>query len=294
MFMKMNKYLTLIRLLFAISAVSCFISCEEDITVDLPVPEEQLVVEGYITPGSPAFVFISKTAAFFAPVDSATLVSYTIKDAIVTISDGFTTDTLLAPAPDLGYLYVSPNMLGEIGKTYFLNIELPDGRVANSVTTIFNPVPLDSVWFEVQPGLDSLGWTWATLSDPPTPGNCYRWFAKRLGKDDDFVAPTGSVLEDKFFNGLTFDFIYNRGTAPNSTAEDDENEEAGYFKVGDTIVIKFAAITEDSFDFWRAAETQASSNGNPFGSPAPLKSNVNGAVGIWEGFSYSLDTIVAQ
>lgn len=292
--MRIKKYINLFRVLFAIVTVSFFISCEKDITVDLPVPEEQLVVEGYITPGSPATVFISKTAAFFAPVDSATLVSYTIKNALVTITDGFTTDTLLAPAPDIGYLYVSPNMIGEIGKTYFLKIETSDGRVATSVTTINNPVALDSVWFEVQQGLDTLGWAWATLNDPATPGNSYRWFAKRLGKDDDFIAPLGSVIEDKFFNGLYFDFAYNRGQVPNSTAEDDENEEAGYFKVGDTIVVKFASITEDSFDFWRAAETQASSNGNPFGSPAPLKSNVEGAIGIWEGFSYTLDTIVAQ
>ncbi len=153
---------------------------------------------------------------------------------------------------------------------------------------------LDSVWFQVQPGLDTLGWAWATLNDPPVAGNSYRWFAKRLGKDDDFIAPLGSVIEDKFFNGLYFDFAYNRGQVPNSTAEDDENEEAGYFKVGDSIVVKFASITEQSFDFWRAAETQASSNGNPFGSPAPLKSNIEGALGIWEGFSFTLDTIVAQ
>lgn len=48
-------------------------------------------------------------------------------------------------------------------------------------------------------------------------------------------------------------------------------KEAGYFKIGDTIVVKYATITKESFDFWRSAETQASSNGNPFGSPAPLK-----------------------
>ena len=28
------------------------ISCEEDITVDLPTPEPKIVIEGYITPGA--------------------------------------------------------------------------------------------------------------------------------------------------------------------------------------------------------------------------------------------------
>ncbi|MBK9423373.1 MAG: DUF4249 family protein [Bacteroidetes bacterium] len=93
---------------------------------------------------------------------------------------------------------------------------------------------------------------------------------------------------------MSFDLVYNRGELPNSTAEEDENEEDGYYKKGDTIVVKFASITKESFDFWRAAETQSSSNGNPFGSAAPLNSNVQGAIGIWEGFSYTLDTVIAQ
>ncbi len=285
-----KKYI-FISLLGLIALMS---SCEKDITVDLPQPEKQLVIEGYITPGAPAYVFISSTDAFFAPVDAATLISATIKDAIVTITDGIIVDTLLAPLPGLGYLYVSPHLTGEIGKTYFLKVVTQDGKVATSVTHIESPVPLDSVWFEVQQGLDTLGWAWARVTDPVVPGNSYRWFAKRLGKDDDFIAPLGSVIEDKFFNGLSFNFAYNRGQVPNSNAEDDNNEEAGFFKIGDTIVVKFASITKESFDFWRAAETQASSNGNPFGSPAPLKSNINGGIGIWEGFSFTLDTIVAQ
>ncbi len=269
-------------------------SCERDITVDLPKPEIKLVIEGYITPGSPAYVFISNTAAFFDPVDSLSLIAAAEKNALITISDGLIIDTLIAPVPGLGYFYISANMLGEVGKTYILNVTTQNGRTASATTRINLPVSLDSIWFQKQSPTDSLGWTWARLSDSPLPGNSYRWFAKRLGKDEDFIAPIGSVIEDKFFNGLSFDFAYNRGTAPNSTAEDDNNEEEGFFKTGDTIVVKFASITEESFDFWRAAETQASSNGNPFGSPAPLKSNINGGIGIWEGFSFTLDTTVAQ
>lgn len=268
--------------------------CERDITVDLPNPEQELVVEGYINPGGPAYVFISRTAEFFAPVDSASLAGYAEKNALVVVSDGIISDTLIAPLPDLGYLYVSTLLTGEVGKTYSLYIRTSDGKEATSTSTIMPPVALDSVWFKVQGDLDSLGWMWARLSDPGTPGNAYRWFAKRTNKDDDFITPSGSVFEDKFFNGLSFDLVYNRGELPNSTAEEDENEEDGYYKKGDTVVVKFASITKESFDFWRAAETQSSSNGNPFGSAAPLKSNVQGAIGIWEGFSYTLDTVIAQ
>ena len=269
-------------------------SCERDITVDLPQPEEQIVVEGYITPGAYPLVFISRTAPFFAPLDSATLLQYTVKDAVVTVSNGTVTDTLLAPFSTTGYLYTGTNITGEIGKTYTLNIQLPDGRSCSSVTTIPQPVTLDSLWFRLLPENDSLGWAWARLTDPPQAGNCYRWFAKRMGKDNDFIAPFGSVTDDRFYNGLSFDFAATRGKVPNSTAEDDNNEEEGLFKIGDTIVVRFCSITEDSYRFWRAAESQASSNGNPFAAPAPLKGSINGGVGIWEGFSFQIDTIYAQ
>ncbi len=289
--MNLNK--SVLHAVFLISLSWMFASCEKDITVDLPVPEEQIVVEGYINPGKPAYVFISKTAPFFAPYDNASLLNYTIRNAIVTISDGVDTDTLLAPVPDIGYLYVSPGMVGEVGKNYFLKIQTADGKTLTSITTIKPVIPLDSVWFQTQPLLDSLGWMWARLTDPLAAGNNYRWFAKRLGKDVDFIAPIGSVFEDKFFNGLSFEFAYNRGQVPNSLAEDDNNEEEGYFKRGDTIVVKFASITNESYEFWRAAETQSSSNGSPFASPAPLKTNINGGIGIWEGFAYTLDTVIA-
>jgi len=283
---KYFKYLLPVFLLF-------IISCERDITVDLPVPEQKYVIEGYITPGNPAYVFISKTAAYFAPLDSSSLINYAVKNAIVTVSDGTITDTLVAPLPDYGYVYISPRLTGQVGKEYTLKMVGPDGTVLTSKTYIHAPVALDSVWFKLQPENDSLGWMWATLSDPAEPGNRYRWFAKRLTKDEDFIAPIGSVIEDKFFNGLTFDFAYNRGEVPNSNTEDDENEEEGYFKKGDTVVVKFASITRESFDFWRAAEAQSSSNGNPFSSPAPLISNIEGGLGIWEGFSFTLDTVIA-
>lgn len=282
------------QVIFLFFSVLFFASCEKDITLDIPGAEQKLVVEGYITPGFPAYVFLSKTAGVYDPLDTNSLINYSVIGAIVTISDGFTTDTLVQVDPSIGYLYISPAMVGVVGRSYTLNVVTPEGFTASSVTHINPPVSLDSAWFQVIPELDSLGWIWGRLSDPDTMGNRYRVFAKRLGKDDDFIAPFGSVTDDKFYNGLTFDFAFQRGSVPNSDAEDDNNEEAGYFKLGDTIVVKSACITKESYDFWRAAETQASNNGNPFGSITPLVSNVNGALGIWEGFSFTLDTVVAQ
>jgi len=275
-----------------------FFSCEKDITVDLPQPEKQVVVEGYIETGRVPYVLISYSTAYFAPFDSASLVNTGVKNATVIISDGTVSDTLAQLFPDYGYLYVSvsfpPKIIGEAGKEYFLKIITEDGKELSSQTRILPPIPLDSTWFKVQPDNDTLGYTWAHLTDPDSLGNVYRWFTKRIGKDKDFIAPLGSVFEDKFINGKSFDFAYNRGEVPNSIAEDDNNDEAGFFKVGDTIVVKFCTVGKESFEFWRAAESQYSNNGNPFAATTNLESNIIGGIGIFEGYSTTYDTIIAR
>jgi hypothetical protein len=59
--------------------------------------------------------------------------------------------------------------------------------------------------------------------DPDTLGNGYRWLAKRINagpdggpKDAGFVAPFFSVFEDRFVNGLTFDFNFARVPFPSA------------------------------------------------------------------------------
>ncbi|MEP7171351.1 MAG: DUF4249 domain-containing protein [Bacteroidota bacterium] len=294
--------------LYITTGILFFASCEKDITVDLPKPDSQIVVEGYIEAGPILLstlpyavprVFISYSQAYFAPFDSTSLINSGVKNATVTISNGTVTETLVPPFPEFGYLYAPDssqvfNMIGEAGKDYSLKITTEDGKTITAHTHIYPPIPLDSIWFKVQPGLDSLGYVWAHLNDPDTLGNIYRWFAKRIGKDKDFIAPFGSIFEDKFINGQSFDFAYNRGQIPNSIAEDDKNDEQGYFKAGDTIVIKFCTVGRESFDFWRTAETQYSNNGNPFAATTNIQSNITGGLGIFEGYSATYDTVIAK
>ena len=287
------KPATVFTLFFLIVALA-FLSCEKNITVDLPRPEQKIVVEGYIETGQKAIVTLTKSAAFFDPVDSASLLSYIIWNnaAIVTVSDGATSEQLIPVIDTNQYIplvYKSQTLIGQEGKTYSLTVVV-DGKTLTAVTTIPHAVPLDSVWYKEQEGHDSLGFAWAHLTDPDSLGNCYRWFAKRLGKDKRFLAPIGSVFEDKFINGKSFDFAYNRGSEPN---EDEEESSRGYFSLGDTIAVKFCAIDRAHFDFWRIEETQVSNNGNPFAAPAPIPTNIHGGIGIWGGYAATYDTIIA-
>ena len=279
-----------------------FTSCEKNVTVEIPQSKNKIVVEGYVETGKIPFVILSHTLPFFGSINIESVVQNTIQGASVIVNNGTITDTLIQ-IPGYG-IYFCPHIIGEAGKTYSLRI-ITNGIVLTATTSVPNPVPLDSTWFKIDGNRDSLGYLWAHLSDPDTLGNYYRWFARRINrytygsrigerKDSIFVTPRGSVLEDKFVNGKSFDFGYNRGSIPNSTKDDDNNDERNFFKRGDTIVVKFCAIDRAHFLFWRTEEMQVGNNGNPFGSPAPIISNIDGGLGIWGGYASTFDTVIAR
>jgi hypothetical protein len=295
----MNKLLYIITFFVIICG---FIACEKNVTVEIPETEELLVVEGYIETGTQPIVLLTKSLPFFGHINSNDILVNSITGATVIIDNGTVSDTL-DQIPGYG-IYTSTSMTGETGKTYRLTIITGD-KTLTAETTIPNPVKLDSVWWKPDGNRDSLGFAWAHLTDPDTLNNCYRWFARRINhyttgsdsgdvKDSIFIAPLGSVFDDKYINNKSFDFNFPRGNANYSTKEDDNNDERFYFKRGDTIVLKFTSIDRAHFKFWRSEETQVGNNGNPFGSPAPVYGNINGGLGIWGGYSPAFDTIIAQ
>lgn len=277
-------------------------SCEKNVTVEIPEVSEEFVVEGKIEEGEAPFVLLSRTLPFFGTINTNNLIQNSVTGAMVTLSDGSRVDTLVQ-FPGIG-LYTSTTIRGEVGKTYSLRIEV-EGKVITASTYMPPAIALDSVWWKVNGERDSLGFAWAHLTDPDTLGNYYRWFAQRINrytygpeigrmKDSIFIAPIGSVFEDKFINGKSFDFGFNRGNSPTTNKEDDFNDEKFFFKRGDTIVVKFCTLDRRHFEFWRTAETQISNSGNPFGSPAPITSNIEGGLGVWGAYACSYDTIYAQ
>lgn len=294
------------RNLLVLLAVLLMAACEKNIDIDLKNSESKIVVEGYVEAGFVPYVILSRSQDFFAPIGPSTLNNLPLRGAIVTISDGTDTVQLLEVdttinGVQVGGFYIAldpqtllPTLIGTPGTTYTLQVRTGNGEAVSSTALLPPPVALDSTWFKVQEDFDSLGFVWAKLKDPDTIGNHYRWFAKRLTKDAFFIAPFGSTFEDRFINGQRFDFAYNRGSIQNSTAEEDRNEEAGFYKKGDTIVIKFCTVDRSTFEFWRDAENQLGSSGSPFAVPSNVKSNILGGRGLFATYTASYDTVIAQ
>ena len=283
-------------LFFLLSFSFFFFSCEKNITVDIPESKAKLVVEGSIEQNEYPLVFLTKNLPYFGVTDSASIINIIVQDAVVTVSDGITTDTLQKTF-NFNYFppiyYTGSKIKGETGKTYYLTV-ISEGRKYTSHTTILpSPIGIDSLWFEIDKEQDSLGYLWAVYNDPPEPGNYYRLYAKRFKKDNIFIPVLGSIYDDKFFNGQQFTFSMIRGVSNiNSTEKDPEY---GYFKIGDTVISKFTSIDKASYDFWRSAEGEMYSNGNPFMTPSQIVTNIEGgALGVWTGYGVFTDTVICK
>ena len=316
-------------LLIPITAIILLSSCEKEITVDLPYTDPQLVVNGTIEPGRAPIVVLTRTAGYFDPTDYASLLGTFVQGATITIDDGngpvqldqicgaaIPPELLIDAASLIGldplvvqfgnlciYTKLDGSLNGAIGRTYALNVSA-EGKTATSTTKLPNAVVLDSLWFKLaqqDAGDDSLGYVWTRLSDPDTMGNAYRFMTRRIslrsnGRQEDptFIGAIGSAFYDKFINGQTLDFFNVRGRQAFNSNEEDENEESGKFKVGDTVAVKFVSIGYTEYDFYQTFEANVSSQGDLFSTPANARTNISGGIGIWAGWAPSYDTVVCQ
>ena len=288
-------------------------ACSKEVKIDMPGFEEQFVIDGSIETGSPAIIFLSNTRDIYAPTDINSYLSGFISGATVIVSNGTITDTLIEictdnlpagfesiaeeffglPIDELVNLhlcaYVSTGLVGEVGKTYTLKV-INNDKTYTSSTKIENPSALDNLYWKEQVNLPGYGFSWAKITDSPVMGDAYRWEVKNSG-DLFYSKPFQPFTDDRFFNGLTFEFsVENPMSFRDSTIED---QYRGYYKLGDTIVVKFSKLGKKEFQFFEKKYNQIYSGGNPFATPTNIPTNIEGgALGIWAGFSPWYDTLI--
>ena len=277
-------------LLFVVVLIT---ACRKEIKVNLPEYTQKLVVEASIETGQTAQVLLSFTAPYFGNADLSNPSQFFVKGAFVTVSDGVLVDTLKELLVSNFPIYIGTKVFGQVGKNYQLTMLIND-KTYTANTVIRQPIALDSLFFKWEK--DSLGFCWGHLSEPAGIGNCYRWFAKRKTIDAFFAAPFASAFEDKFVDGKSFDFAYERPAQPNGQQANDGDLSKGYYRVGDTIVVKFCTIGYNEYTFWRSYYSNKSSNSNPFSAPTNLQSTIVGGdvIGSFVGYSPSFDTLVVK
>ncbi|TAF50297.1 MAG: DUF4249 family protein, partial [Sphingobacteriia bacterium] len=225
-----------------------------------------------------------------------------VRDAVVSISVGnrffpmVFRQVVLANGARLGFYTNDPTssqpLLGTIGTSYTLNIQYK-GQTYSATTTIPAVVKnIDSLWSRPvlnRPTSDSFRILMGRFTDPPGLGNYVRYFT-RVNRQE-FLPGSNSAFDDNVIDGTTYTVAIDRGVNRNFPPEDRDN--ASFFKIGDTVTVKFASNDKATYDFWRTWEFAFQSIGNPFASPGVVLGNVNnGALGAFCGYGVRYKTLV--
>jgi hypothetical protein len=287
---------------FLSSLAMLFVSCEKEIDIRVDASTPVLVVEASINQYSSLlnYVFLTTSIDYFKP----DLTPGGIKGATVFIYEGIITgkDTTypdanrtqlfnigdinidsLSPFSQFGQgVYVNPLFMGKENTSYKLDITLTDGRKVTGYTTIPKVVPITSIYYEIIGQPDNNGLRSAYMSfdfTDPIEQNNYRIAIKKGG--DSAALGWGNTdtydnFDDEIINGVARTYPFEDG-----------------FTEKDTINLFFSTIGRKELLFWQSFGS-ASNSGNPFSTPAILKSNLTGATGCFTGYGVSFKQLILK
>ncbi|MEO1258297.1 MAG: DUF4249 domain-containing protein [Bacteroidota bacterium] len=276
----MKNLIYLLSCVFVALLFSCG-NLEKEIELELPPYESQIVVECYLIPGQPMSLLLTKSAAYFDPLptDESEFVESILEDsAEVTIRHNGVTYELenqlfFNNTTSKFFNYFNAELVPEeFDNDFFLNIKTKDGREITSQTRLLPVVPIDSVVVEFNEEQDTLARVLTYLPEDPDMDNYYRRMLHLESLDSipeqDFTTNDDFVDDEQLVFGSGFDF-----------------------KEGETVINSIFHIDRAYFDFLESVFFAIDANGNPFGQPAVINSNLEGdAIGIFTGLS--VDRIV--
>jgi len=302
--------------LFIFFFVLGFTSCETEFIPEGTNTNPDFVIEAYLeksSEGIPIYLILSKTIGFYSEFSSDRIQDLFIKADSVIIQDGnnniLLSELCLNDLPEelrkmaferLGlnpdsvsidlcvYTDLSNRLQLREDAAYNLLVYV-DQRILSSTTSIPKVIPLDSIWFDNVPGkgLDSFAQMFCIIRDLPGESNFYRYFT--AGPNENLIAGFTSVTDDYFFDGQEFKFSLQRAVPPGQGFSDT----SGYFRVGDTVRLKWCNIDQDHFDFWNTLEVSRTRQG-PFSSYVRIKGNIKGGLGIFGGQNCNYYTLVVK
>jgi hypothetical protein len=175
------------------------------------------------------------------------------------------------PLTKKAFNYFNPTLVPQdYDNSFSLEIITPDGKNINAKTRLLPVIPIDSVVIERNEKVDTLFRVLTYLTDVPNQENYYRRMLHHNSLD--------SIPEQDF---TTFDDFVDDGKIVFGSGYD--------FEEGDTVYNTIFHIDRAYFDFWESTFNAVNANGNPFGQPSAIISNLQGdagAIGIFTGLSY--------
>ncbi|MCC9138416.1 DUF4249 domain-containing protein [Pontibacter silvestris] len=268
-----------ILLLYFLTILLVFCSCEEVIELDLKEVEPEVVIEGVITdqPG-PYTVEISKSAGFYEPNTFPA-----ISGASVVISDGLGNEELLTEVSP--GIYQPSTLQGQRGVTYTLKVEI-EGKAYTAQSKIPDQqIPLDSLTFSYEEKslfLDEGYYATAYFHDPAGAENFYR--LKVLVNDEVYVFEDDDettedtnlwLTRDKFTNGNVVEYDFPHTLKP-----------------GDTVYVELHHLNQDTYDYYRTFADVI--DGSAVAPSNPISNFGDQALGHFAAFSVSYKTAIVK
>jgi hypothetical protein len=257
--MTINKYLK-VSILALMTTIS--IACSEIIIININDSDPQLMLEASMGEGEYAMVLLTRSVNLyhtgeFPPVTSA----------VVSISDNDGNSEILAEVHP--GIYVSANMQGKAGKTYFLNIESEE-KTITSTGKIPTYVPVDAfrVVNSIYPGGGppvlpnqpaDFYEVYVTYTDPVEEQNYYRFILSINGKR----SANNSVYEDRLTNRNQVEnllVVYNPELKP-----------------GDSNMVEVQCINKSVYEYFKSMGGSSGGPGNA-SSPANPYTNLQGSI----------------
>lgn len=262
------------------------IACADDYIND--EEEERIVVEGWIKQGDyPMVLLTTSVGVSMDPQPISNLNNHVLNWARVTISDGEKEVVLMGSYNNKfmpPYTYTTTEMMGEVGKTYTIEVTFRDMH-ATATTTIPEPVELKEVKQEKVGGTDSLYCLSAVFNDPPGK-QYYCLFEKKGMKTQQFIKCDMGVFDDTTFGDSGKEITHPAYQTRLLTEMKDDHTE--YFKGGEMVCIELCTLDSLSYDIWYDVQNSATLSGNFF-TPytGNIRSNIIGGYGYWCGYGAS-------
>jgi hypothetical protein len=257
-------------LLIMMTLFSC--TRKKDIEVNLPAYKREMALEGYLETGRPVKILLTESVSYFSSPELSP-----VWYAFVTVRYKDKLDTLLN-IPDFdeihrkGTNYVSSIIVPEDYDSDFI-ITIYDStanRQASARTRLMKKTPIESL--RQVPAGGSL--TNIELEFRDLPGKDF--YRVLFFKDSLLSAPE----VDLFFS----DELY--------TVDQIKVRPLKNYTYGDTVIVELHHLSQEHFDYLQSTRNAIVANFDPLTSPAPIKSNVKGAIGIFTSVAADRDTVI--
>lgn len=268
-------------ILFLLTVVFCSCDLQKAVNIELPAYDSRLVVECYLEPGKPFTLLITQSSAYFDvfPTDNGQFLENLLVDnAEVTIHFK---DTIYELKNELTFNGFTNKIFNyktyqevplDYDHDFDLNIITPEGKTITATTRLIPPIPIDSVAVEFKEA-DTLARVLTYFTDIPHEANFFRRMLHKNSLDSlpeqDFTTDD-RIVEDVVVFGSQYTF-----------------------EEGEKVINTLFHIDQAYYDFLESLSIAVNSNGNPFGQPSPILSNLEGtadAIGIFTGLSYDRKT----